>query len=71
MRREDGEAQRGWKPKYTMYVTASRDNVSSYFLCSNDSNRMPMRRKLIRGLGMRENLALEDGVCGRLAKTRR
>ena len=56
------EAGSGWKPKFTEYVSASRDVLSSYFLCSNDSNRMLVRRKLIIGLGMRGNLALENGT---------
>jgi len=41
------------------------DDLSSYFLCSNDSNRALMGRKLIRGLEMRGNLVLENGVCVR------
>jgi len=45
-----------------MYVTVTRDDLSSYFLCGNDSNGVLMGRKLIRGLGMRGNLALENGV---------
>jgi hypothetical protein len=55
-RREDGDAGRGWKPTFTVYVTATRDNVSRYFSCSNDSNGLRMGRKLIRGMGMGGNL---------------
>src|SRR4029077_15239070 len=42
------------------------DILSSYFLCSNNSKRTPMRRKLIRGMGMHGNLVRENGVCGKL-----
>jgi hypothetical protein len=41
------------------------DNLSRSFLCSNDSNGMRMRRELIRGMGMHENLVRENGVCVR------
>src|SRR5579859_514644 len=63
------EASAGWKPKYTMYVSAVRDDLSSYFLYGNDSNALLMGRKLIRGLGMRGNLALENGVCARFGQS--
>ena len=38
------------------------DNLSSYFLYSNDSNGVFVGCKLIRGLGMRGNLVLENCV---------
>jgi hypothetical protein len=37
--REEGA---GLKPMFTVYVTATRDNLSRYFLCSNDSNGVRM-----------------------------
>ena len=52
-----------WKATFTVYVTATRDNLSRYFLCSNDSNGMRMGRKLIRGMGMDGNLVRGNGVC--------
>jgi len=61
-RREDGDARRGWKTKFTVNVTVICDDLSSYFLFSNDSNGWLMGRKLIKGLGMRGDLALENGV---------
>jgi hypothetical protein len=51
--------------------TVTRDNLSRYFLCSNDSNGMWMGRKLIRGMGMRGNLVRENGVCVVPGKARR
>jgi hypothetical protein len=62
-RREEGEAGRvpkweekaGWEPKFTVYVTASRDALSSYFLCSNDSNRVRLACKWMKGMGMDGN----------------
>ena len=48
---------------FTVYVTATRDNLSRYFLYSNDSNGMRMGRKLIRGMGMGGNLVRENGLC--------
>jgi hypothetical protein len=44
-----------------VYVTAWRDALSSYFLCSNDSNRVYLGRKVMVGMGMRGNLARENG----------
>jgi len=41
------------------------DNLSRYFLCSNDSNGIRMGRKLIRVLGMGGNLVRASGVCVR------
>ena len=41
------------------------DDLSSYFLCSNDSNDMRVGRKLIKGMGMHGKLAHENGVCVR------
>jgi len=41
------------------------DTLSSYFFYSNDSNRMHMARKLIRGMGMGRNLVRENSVCVR------
>lgn len=41
------------------------DDLSSYFLCSNDSNGIRMSRKLIGGTGMGRNLVRENGVCAR------
>ena len=38
------------------------DDLSSYFLYSNDSNGVFVGCKLIRGLGMRGNLVLENCV---------
>ena len=64
-RREEGDAGRGWHPMFTVYVTATRDNFSRYFLYSNDSNGARMGRKLIRGRGMGGNLVRENGVCVR------
>jgi hypothetical protein len=64
-RGEEGETGRGWKSIFTGYLTASRDDLSSYFLCSNDSNGVRIGRKLISGLRMRENLALKNGICER------
>jgi hypothetical protein len=55
----------GWKAMFTVYVTATRDNVSRYFLCSNDSNGVRMGRKWLRGMGMRGNLVRGNGVCAR------
>jgi|GEM_PF-3609624 len=52
LRREDGDAGRDWKPMFTVYVTATLDNLSSYFLYSNDSNGVRVGRKLIRGMGI-------------------
>ena len=40
------------------------DDLSSYFLCSNDSNGALMGLKLIRGLGMRGNLVLKFEPLG-------
>jgi|HubBroStandDraft_5_1064220.scaffolds.fasta_scaffold1801581_1 hypothetical protein len=51
---------------FTVYVTATRDNLSRYFLCSNDSNGVRMGRKWLRGMGMRANLVRGNGVCARL-----
>jgi hypothetical protein len=65
LRREEGDAGQGWKAAFTVYGTASRDNLSRSFLCSNDSNGLRMACKLIRGLGMGGNLVLENGVCMR------
>jgi hypothetical protein len=56
---------------FTVYVTASCDNLSRYFLCSNDSNGGRMRRKWLRGRGMDRNLVRENGVCARLGQARR
>ena len=39
------------------------DNLSRYSLCSNDSNGMRMRCKLLRGMGMHGKLVHENGVC--------
>jgi hypothetical protein len=64
-RREEGDVGRGCKAMFTVYVTASRDNLSSYLLYSNDSNGVYMVRKLIRGMGMHGNLVRENGVCVR------
>lgn len=61
-RGEEGDAGRGWKATFTVYVTAGRDDLSSYFLCSNDSNGLDRLRKLMRGLGMCGNLVVENGV---------
>src|SRR5580704_12374204 len=47
------------------------DNLSRYFLCSNDSNGVRMGRKLTRGMGMHGNFVCGDGVCVRLAGPRR
>jgi hypothetical protein len=44
---------------FTLYITASCDDLSSYFLCSNDSNELLGGRKLIRGLEMRGNFVIE------------
>ena len=44
---------------FTVYVSASRDNVSRYFLYSNDSNDGRMGRKLLGGMGMSGNLVRE------------
>jgi len=63
------EASAGWKPKYTIYVTVTRDDLSSYFLYGNDSNGMLMGRKLIRGLGMRGNFVCENEVCARFGQS--
>jgi hypothetical protein len=41
-RGEEGDAGQGWKSMFTVDVTASRDNLSSYFLYSNDSNGVLM-----------------------------
>jgi hypothetical protein len=62
-RREEGDAGRGWKATFTVYVTATLDNLSRYFLCSNDSNGVWMGRKWIRGMGMGGNLVRGNGVC--------
>ena len=62
---QNGKRERGWKPMFMVYVTASRDNLSRYFSCSNDSNGGRMGRKLIRGMGMGGNLVRENGVCAR------
>jgi hypothetical protein len=47
---------------FTVDFIAGRDDLSSYFLSSNDSNGVPMGRKLIRALGMGENLVIENDV---------
>jgi hypothetical protein len=64
-RGEEGGVGRGWKSMLTVHVTASRDNLSRYFLCSNDSNDGRVGRKLVRGMGMRGNLVRGNGVCVR------
>ena len=64
-RKEDGDAGRGWRPMFTMYITANFDGLSSYFLCSNDSNRQHTACKLIKGMGMHGNLVRENDVCMR------
>jgi hypothetical protein len=63
--RKNGDAGRGWRSMFTVYGIGARDDLSSYFLYSNDSNGVHMRRKLITGLGMRGNLALKIGICER------
>jgi hypothetical protein len=55
----------GWKAMFTVYGTATRDNVSIYFLCSNDSNGARMGRKWLRGMGMDGNLVRGNGVYAR------
>src|SRR5580704_5693039 len=67
-RREDGDAGRGWKPMFTVDVTATRDNLSRYLLCSNDSNGRRRGPKLIRGMGMDGNLVRGIGVCAGLGQ---
>ena len=52
----------GWRAMFTVYVTATRDNVSRNFLYSNDSNSVRMGPKVIRGRGMDRNLVRENGV---------
>jgi hypothetical protein len=52
----------GWRAMFTVYVTATRDNVSRNFLYSNDSNSVRMGPQLIRGRGMDRNLVRENGV---------
>jgi len=59
-RREDGDAGRGWKPMFTVYVTATSDNLSRYSLYSNDSNGVRMGPKLLRGMGMDGNFVREN-----------
>jgi|HubBroStandDraft_1064217.scaffolds.fasta_scaffold553298_1 hypothetical protein len=49
---------------FTAYPTMTLDDLSSYFLCSNDSNGKRIGRKLNRGMGMRGNSVLENGGCG-------
>ncbi len=61
------DARSGWRPKFTVYVTAVCDDLSSYFLYSNDSNRMLVRRKLLIGLGMRGNWRSKMVLCARFA----
>jgi hypothetical protein len=63
--REEGAR---WKPTFTVHVTATRDNLSRYLLCSNDSNGVRVGTKLIRGMGMEGNLVRENGVCARLGQ---
>jgi hypothetical protein len=53
----------GWRAMFTVYVTASRDNLSRYFLCSNDSNGVRMGPELIKGMGMDGNSVRGNGVC--------
>jgi hypothetical protein len=60
-RGEEGETGRGWKSIFTAYFTASRDDLSSYFLCSNDSNDMHIECKLIRGMEMSGKLVGKNG----------
>jgi hypothetical protein len=55
---------------FTVYVTATRDNLSSHFSCSNDSNGLLKGRKLMRGLGMCGNLVAESGVPAGPGKAR-
>jgi hypothetical protein len=55
---------------FTVYVTATRDNSSRYFLCSNDSNGMRMGRKLARVIGIRGNLVHESGLDAGSARAR-
>jgi hypothetical protein len=64
-RGEEGGAGRGWKAIFTVNVTATCDNLSRYFLCSNDSNDMRMGRKLLSGMGMDGSLVRGNGVCAR------
>jgi hypothetical protein len=64
------EAGRSWRPMFTVYVTATRDNLSRYSLCSNDSNGVRMGRKLVRGIGIRGNLGHENGLGVDSAKAR-
>lgn len=45
-----------------LYVTARRDALSSYFLCSNDSNHLYLGRKVMKGMGMCGKLVRENGV---------
>jgi hypothetical protein len=53
----------GWNAMFTLCVTATRDNLSRYFLCSNDSNGARMGRKLIGGMGMRGKLVRGNDGC--------
>jgi hypothetical protein len=47
---------------FTVYGTATCDNLSRTLLCSNNSNSVRMGSKLIRGRGMDRNLVRENGV---------
>ena len=51
--REERGAWRSWKATFTVHFTAGRDNLSSYFLCSNDSNEVGLGSKFMELLGMR------------------
>ena len=57
------EEEAGWKAMITVHVTATSDNLSRYFLCSNDSNGVHPGRKLMRGMEMYVNLEDENHGC--------
>ena len=56
-----------WKPTFTAHCTASRDNLSSYFLCSNDSNRTFTGRNFLKEMRMGKDFAREKIGLQRVA----
>jgi hypothetical protein len=64
-RRKEDNAGRRCKLMFTVNYTATLDNLSRYFLSSNNSNGVRVERNSIRGMGMEGNMVRENGVCGR------
>jgi hypothetical protein len=78
-RRKGGRAKRGFRDeagskigrgsgleaKVHMGWYHVSDNLSRYFLYSNDSNLLGIECNLLRGMGMHGNLVRENDACGR------